>query len=72
MTAHENTWTPVDGEVSKYTCTCGVSGSRPRRGGAIVELRTWRAPRARPTARQQDYRQDVGGRAPTLDEQERR
>ena len=76
MTAHVHTWDPVEGAVGKYTCACSAYGQRPRRGGAIVELtaarRPWWAGRAAPTVGAQDSGQAIGGRAPNLDETERR
>lgn len=76
MTAHVHAWAPADGVMGRYTCACGAFGQRPRAGGAIVELRAkrrpWWAPQPAATAGTQDWRQDFGGRAPTLDEQERR
>ena len=73
MTAHAHAWTPVDGAAGQYRCECGTWGRRPRHGGAIVERRTpYYDGAARPTVGNQPRELAIGGKAPSLDEQERR
>lgn len=70
MTDHVHDWQPVEGLTARYRCACGAWGRR--RGGAIVEQAT--APyNARKSATVGEQRGVAfGGRAPSLDETERR
>ena len=72
MTTHVHTWHPAEGVTARYRCDCGAWGRRPRRGGEIVERVT--APyNARKSATVGEQRGVAfGGRAPSLDETERR
>lgn len=39
MTSHAHAWSPIPGEVARYSCACSVTGYRARTG-EIREHRT--------------------------------
>ncbi len=49
MTEHTHAWSPIQGAVAQYACTCSATGYRNQRG-VIVEHRTRKAVRAAWTA----------------------
>lgn len=66
-------WWPVEGGTARYRCPCGAWGRRPNRGGAIVEQKNRPSfVHPSPSARGMASGLSIGGKAPSLDDQERR
>lgn len=73
VTDHVHDWWPVEGGTARYRCPCGAWGRRPNRGGAIVEQKNRPSfVHPSPSARGMASGLPIGGKAPSLDDQERR
>lgn len=73
VTDHVHDWRPVEGGTARYRCQCGTWGRRPSRGGAIVPQKNRPSfVHASPSVKGLASGLSLGGKAPNLDDQERR